>query len=214
MLEFQHAYRRHLPHIQPPGAIFFVTYRLAGSLPTAIQEQLLAEAYASTRRLNRISDPQERSQQAYVAQKRQFAQWDKALDMTTDGFHWLRQPEIAQIVINSLHDLDGKRYQLESYSLMSNHVHVVFRPQQKEDGTYHSLSAIMHAHKRYTAWQANQVLGRQGQFWQHESYDHIIRDEAEMHRIQRYVLDNPVKAGLVEHWKQWPWSFCRSSLQT
>ncbi|MAU00364.1 MAG: hypothetical protein CL608_24750 [Anaerolineaceae bacterium] len=62
----------------------------------------------------------------------------------------------------------------------------------------------MHSLKRYTAVEANKVLGRQGQFWQHESYDHIVRDEAELQRIRQYVLNNPVKAGLVDSAEQWP----------
>ena len=91
---------------------------------------------------------------------------------------------------------------------MSNHVHVVFVPLENDDESYHSLSAIMHSLKRHTARQANKCLGRKGQFWQHESYDHIVRDEAELQRIRLYVLNNPVRAGLVDEWRQWPWSYC------
>ena len=214
MLEFQLSYRRHLPHIQPPGATLFVTFRLAGSLPQSVLEQLLAESYAAARRLNKIAEPQERAKLAAIAQKQQFARWDKALDANPAGPHWLRRPEIARIVADSLHYLDGERYDLDCYCLMSNHGHVVFTPLEKADGAFYSLSSIMHSFKRYTAWQANLTLGRQGQFWQHESYDHIVRDEAELNRIRRYVLNNPVRAGLVETWEEWPWSFCRSSLQT
>lgn len=117
-------------------------------------------------------------------------------------------------VVDSLHHLGGERYDLDCYSLMSNHAHVAFKPLAKADGGYHALSSIMHSLKCYSAWQANLVLGRQGQFWQHESYDHIIRDAAELDRIRRYVLNNPVKAGLVKTWEVWSWTFCRSSLQT
>ncbi len=212
MLEFQYSYRRHLPHIQPPGAILFVTYRLVDSLPKSVQGKLVADANISARRLNEVGDPQERATLAYAAQKRQFAQWDKHLDTITSGTHWLRRRAIAQIVADSLHDLDGKRYDLDCYTLMSNHAHVVFKPLVKTNGRYHSLSSIMHSHKRYTAWKANNVLGRKGQFWQHESYDHVVRDVAELNRIRQYVLNNPVKVGLVDTWEEWPWSFCRSSL--
>ena len=51
--------------------------------------------------------------------------------------------------------------------------------------------------------------GIQGQFWQHESYDHVVRDEAELLRIRRYVLNNPVRAGLVQQWDEWPWVCCK-----
>jgi putative transposase len=74
------------------------------------------------------------------------------------------------------------------------------------------MSAIMHSLKLYTAREANLVLGRTGSFWQHENYDHVVRDEAELRRIILYVVHNPVKAGLVEHWEDWKWTYCKHSL--
>jgi hypothetical protein len=44
------------------------------------------------------------------------------------------------------------------------------------------------------------MLGRQGDFWQHESYDHVVRDEAELARIVEYVRLNPARAGLPGEW--------------
>jgi len=35
-----------------------------------------------------------------------------------------------------------------------------------------------------------------------------VRDGEELQRILRYVVNNPVKAGLVEHWRDWTWTFC------
>jgi REP element-mobilizing transposase RayT len=52
-------------------------------------------------------------------------------------------------------------------------------------------------------------LGRSGPFWQHENYDHVIRDEGELERIIQYVIYNPVKAGLTDDWKQWKWTYCK-----
>lgn len=68
----------------------------------------------------------------------------------------------------------------------------------------------MHSLKRHTARQANLLLGREGEFWQDESYDHVVRDEAEYRRIVTYVLNNPVKAGLVDAWRLWRWNFSRT----
>ena len=63
--------------------------------------------------------------------------------------------------------------------------------------------------KRYTARQANIILNREGNFWQHESYDHIVRNETELSNIIRYILMNPVKAGLVSDWREWQWNYCK-----
>jgi len=67
----------------------------------------------------------------------------------------------------------------------------------------------MHSLKGFTATQANRVLRRKGEFWGHESYDHFVRNENELGRIIRYVLNNPVKAGLAARWQDWPWSYSR-----
>lgn len=72
--------------------------------------------------------------------------------------------------------------------------------QQERDPPLFSL----HTMKGYTAGRANRLLGRSGQFWLHESYDHVVRDASELERIVKYVVNNPVKAGLVLEWQQWP----------
>lgn len=92
---------------------------------------------------------------------------------------------------------------------MPNHGHLVCAPLKNPEGTYFSLAKIMHSLKRYTAYEANQILGRSGAFWQHENYDHYVRDEAELERIIKYVINNPVKAGLVDDWKSWKWTYCK-----
>ena len=60
--------------------------------------------------------------------------------------------------------------------------------------------------KGFTSHQANRILGRRGPFWQDESYDHVIRDDREFRRVQRYIEHNPVRAGLVALPEQFPWS--------
>jgi REP element-mobilizing transposase RayT len=96
-------------------------------------------------------------------------------------------------------------YLLDAYCVMPNHVHLVCTPLSNEYGEI-PLSKIMHSFKGSTARQANLVLGRQGAFWQHESYDHVVRDPEELRRIVNYVLDNPLRAGLPERW-----TYCRDN---
>jgi len=74
----------------------------------------------------------------------------------------------------------------------------------------YSIAKIMHSLKRYTGREANLILGRTGeQFWQNESYDHVVRDDKEFERIIWYILNNPVKAGLADSWDKWEWSYCK-----
>lgn len=202
-------HRRNLPHIQPPGATLFLTFRLAGSLPQHVVQALLQEAGQLDETLAAISDPQVRSELAHREQRRLFGKWDDALAQSTHGPTWLKEPAIAQLIADSMHYLGKKRYDLLAYCIMPNHNHMVFTPSLKDDGSYHSLSSIMQSLKGFTAYKANQLLDRRGAFWQDESYDHTVRNQAELERIIKYVLFNPVKAGLVRDWREWPWTYCK-----
>ena len=211
-LEYRLFYQRHLPHYQPPGATLFVTFRLANSIPAEVRERLLEEANQSKSALERITDRQKRAHEADLAQRRLFGKWDKALDTASNGPFWLRERPIAILVSQGLHHRNGQIYNLDAFCIMPNHVHLVFTPLPKVDGTYHAMSAILHSLKRYTAHEANRLLERQGDFWQHENYDHVVRDEAEWRRIVTYVLNNPMAAGLVQRREDWEWSYCRHTL--
>jgi putative transposase len=212
--DYQPSYLKNLPHIQPPGATLFVTYRLAGSIPIIILEQLKAEAQRLEQELAKITNRPEQEKQAYLNWRQMFGKWDHALDTAVNGPYWLAQPEIAQLVADNLHYWDTRKYDLHSYCIMSNHVHTVFTPLPEIDDHYHSLASIMQSLKRHTATEANRHLGRSGQFWQHESFDHIVRDPAELERIVLYVLNNPVKANLVQQWQDWPWNYCQTLPRT
>jgi hypothetical protein len=72
---------------------------------------------------------------------------------------------------------------------------------------------IVHRRNRHTAWECNQLLGVRGAFWQHESYDHWIRDAEELERIILYIEANPVKAGLSAAPELWPFSSARDRRQ-
>ncbi|HET6892045.1 MAG TPA: hypothetical protein VFH31_13160, partial [Pyrinomonadaceae bacterium] len=69
----------------------------------------------------------------------------------------------------------------------------------------------MYSLKGRSARQSNLILNRVGQFWEHESFDHVIRS-GKFYKTVRYVLNNPVKAGLVNDWRDWPWNYCRREL--
>lgn len=204
-------YRRNLPHIQPPGATFFVTFQLMDSMPVAVADALRAEAKQMQAALERVSDSPERAELIYREQRRLFGRWDAVLDIGK-GPDWLRNPAIAKLVVDSLRYFDGQRYELVAFCIMSNHVHVVLTPLPKTENDYYPLAQILHTMKGYTAGQANRLLGRTGAFWEHESYDHYVRDAEELGRIVLYVVNNPVKAGLITDWQLWPWTYCRYEL--
>jgi REP element-mobilizing transposase RayT len=94
-------------------------------------------------------------------------------------------------------------YRLHAWVVMANHVHLLITPQVQ-------VSKLMQSLKRFTAREGNRILRVTGQpFWQDESFDRLVRNEAEFERIVGYIEMNPVKAGLAEAPEAFPWSSAR-----
>lgn len=202
-------YKRQLPHWQPDDAEFFVTFRLAGSLP--------AEAIKKLKKLKEDLGKGVEVESASKYSSSITQKYENLIEGTENGPAWLKEKEIAQIVLESLHFFDKKEYDLYAYCIMPNHVHVVFKVNGREldqAKTTHIYPAtnIIGRLKSYTALNCNKVLGRTGPFWQAESYDRVIRDSDELENTIAYTLNNPVKAGLVKNWTDWPYTYCKPGL--
>lgn len=127
---------------------------------------------------------------------------DRYLDQARCGPTWLLKEEIAQLVLDSLHYAERSLqfYDLHAWVIMSNHIHLRVSPKAPP-------ARFLQSVKGYTAREANRLLRRTGQpFWQSESFDHWIRDEAESKRVQSYIEQNPVRAGLVNRPELYRWS--------
>jgi type I restriction enzyme R subunit len=209
--------RRNLPHLDIPGATYFVTSCLAGSIPALgladlkrYQGQLAAQ----------VPSPELSSEEWRIrCWKLLFARCDRWLDLEPAVRH-LQAPELASLVVDSIYHFAGERYDLLAYVVMPSHFHWVFRPRDEwveslgnEANDRTPRERIMHSLKLYTARESNLLLGQQGTFWQDESYDHCVRDTLELERIIRYVEDNPVKAELVDSTEYWLYSSARDRKQ-
>jgi len=199
-LSFREFYRRRLPHIQIAGATYFITFRLANSLPIEALDKLAEEK----QKINKLPESQKEA-----AHRAWFAKYDDYLDMALHGNLYLKNERIADMIAASIQFRDGKVYDLIAYCIMPNHVHLVCTPLLKEKDAFFGLTEILHSLKRHTAREANKILQKHGAFWQDESYDHFIRDDAEFERIVKYVLYNPVKANLVTEQADWKWAYCK-----
>ncbi len=203
-------YRRRLPHLQPEEGTFFVTYRLSGSIPMALlrkwKTELVNEKALIESSLLSKADVQNKLAEAY--QRQFFCKYDPYLDRNPNGPYWLSKPEAAKVVADSLAYCGENFFHLWAYCIMSNHVHALFTLREGSPPLYDAIGR----HKSFTGNEANKLLGRKGDFWQHESYDHMIRDERSFVRILNYILENPVKAKLVQQWQDWPWTFCSQEL--
>jgi putative transposase len=163
-------YRRRLPHVYETGQSVFLTWRLHDSLPPhrAFPELALTSGQA-------------------------FAAMDRLLDESRVGTFYLRQPAVADMVVEAIEynaTILG-HYLLHAFVVMPNHVHLLATPAV-------ALPKLTKSLKGITARRANAMLALTGRpFWQEESYDHLVRQECELNKIRNYIEWNPVRAGLV-----------------
>ena len=88
---------------------------------------------------------------------------------------------------------------------MLDHVHLILTTKRKPDGWSFSLPEILQGVKSRSARKVNAVLGRTGPVWQPESFDHVLRSDESLCKRMDYVCLNPVRAGLVGDWREYPW---------
>jgi REP element-mobilizing transposase RayT len=106
---------------------------------------------------------------------------------------------------DTLRHFHGEWYLLQEWAVMPNHVHAIVWPMPNR-----MLSSILKAWKQFSSRKAKEMLGLgAAPFWQRESYDHWIRDDAEKARIARYIRNNPVAAKLCARAEDWQWSSAR-----
>jgi len=174
---------RHLPHWQQDGCSYFITFRLADSIPAAELRKLKDELAAWK---NHHPEP-----------------WDyKTWQDYQQRFHngpqdWLDQghgaclfsrAELRQIVASTLGYFDDDHYILDCFVVMPNHVHAIIKPLQGR-----SIASILHSWKSFSANQINKTANLSGTLWQEESFDRIIRDWDQLVDVRDYIERNPAK---------------------
>jgi REP element-mobilizing transposase RayT len=200
--------RGYLPHVKREGANYFVTFRLADSLPKEVLMKLESRRADQLRQLAAQRDafergltgraPDDNEQDINRAYHREV---ERYLDRGA-GESYLARPPIAELVARAIQFFEGQRYRVHAWVVMPNHAHAVVWPMPN-----HLLGNVVGSWKGFTGRKANQMLNRVGQaFWQPEPFDHWIRDNDEKARICRYVINNPVKAKLCKAPEEWRWS--------
>lgn len=170
-----------LPHIEQPQKIYFVTFRLADSLPAAYGNQLryFEQEYIK-------NNPRPWTAEQSLHYKRTYAD---ALDNFLNkgrGECMLKEVAVRNALIATLREYDGERYVLYDFVVMPNHVHILIKPAH-----FDTLKDVMTAIKRVAAFRINQLLNRSGRLWQREHFDIIIRSKHHLDREIRYIYENP-----------------------
>jgi len=177
-----------LPHWQQQNVWYFITFRLADSIPAAVVEQIKKERELWLKKHDKINLTSEQKRDYYKL----FSERTENLLNAGKGSCVLKDEKIAKIVSEALLHFNNQRYILDEWVIMPNHVHILVKPLEG-----HLLPEILHSWKSFTANEINKVTGNKGQLWMHESYDHIVRNEKALMALRRYIWDNPVKSGIT-----------------
>jgi leucyl-tRNA synthetase len=179
-------HKRNLPHWQQETKYYFVTWRLADSLPAELMHdwQRQAETWRAARQ-QPLSDADLSEYHRLFSDR-----IEEELDAGR-GECILRDPRLAGIVEDAFRHFDGQRYELVSFVVMPNHVHVLFRLGEGEE-----LTRVIHSWKSFTAHKINEVRGATGAVWQDEYHARLVRDEGHWHKLISYIGRNPENARL------------------
>ncbi len=174
-----------LPHWQQEDVIYFLTWRLADSIPKAILERIVKQSE------NGIDDN--------AIGRERFLQIEKYLDRG-EGRCLLKRLE-NRVILKELFDAgNGKAYQLHGYVIMPNHVHLLMRLKNENA----SVVSCIKGWKGRSSNKLNASNGLSGRVWQRGYWDRIVRDYSHWQRCLRYIRMNPIKARLSkEYYTLW-----------
>jgi REP element-mobilizing transposase RayT len=177
-----------LPHWLQDGASYFVTYRLADSVPAPLLKQwrIEREAWLAHR-------PQPWSDADHGEYESRFTRrMEDWLDAGT-GSCVLRQPRVRSEAVRAVTIFDDRRHDLDCAVVMPNHVHLILKPRSGQD-----LFRLLGGMKAASARACNSLLGRTGAFWMEDIYNRLVRDGEELWAYRHYIAHNGRNAGLRE----------------
>lgn len=176
--------RGYLPHFDGGEIAQFFTFRLFDSLPQSVIEK------------GREETAHQCEEGKIIFRKNVESYLDKGY-----GECFLKDVRVGELVENALLYYHEKKYHLTAWVVMPNHLHFLCTPFANIE-----IRTIAHSIKSYTAHEANKLLKRNGQFWQHESFDRYIRNKKHFVNVIKYIENNPVKTGLCETPEDWRFS--------
>jgi REP element-mobilizing transposase RayT len=181
-------WQNRLPHWQQGEAVFFVTFRLADSVPQASLKRWEFERAAWLQHHPRPW--------SHAAELEYHTRFSGAMERWLDAGHGaclLRDQRCRGTVAEAMKHFDGTRCHQLSWVIMPNHVHALF---VLAGGV--ALGDLMHSWKSYTSKRINALIGGRGTLWQKDYFDRLVRDGQHLDNCIRYIRRNAAKAKLRE----------------
>ena len=92
-------------------------------------------------------------------------------------------------------------YLLFAYARMPDHLHVLVSPGDSQN----PVAQCLHRFKSFTTHEYRKMRGAE-RLWQTTAHDRVLRDTDDVMTVATYVANNPVRAGLVQCWSDWPYA--------
>ena len=118
---------------------------------------------------------------------------------------WVLPESVRGLVLKHCLHYHRRKLQVHGIAIIPDHVHMIFTPLKDDQGNPYGLAEIMNGIKGASAHSLNKDLNRQGQVWQSESFDHVLRSDESLHSKVQYICENPVRQGLVAAVDDYPW---------
>ncbi len=195
-----------MPHGYACETPVHVVYRLADCLPVGVLKELTRELVDQLTALE-LQHPGDTAR--IDAVKEEFLlRYDELLDAQDQSKYILHKPEVARIVLDSWRTLHERRVvRLHAACIMGNHAHAVLQGWPGMPDA--QLGKIIGEHKSFTTKLILEAdlhadkASRKRKIWAPGFFDRYVRPGS-WESVMAYVLNNPVKAGLVKEAMDWP----------
>ena len=217
--------RNNQPHFQSHDTSYSVTLLLFDAV-TGPELEALREALATEIERIEQDDRGQKDLRKAIAREENFEALERLLHDQRRQSHLLRAPAAAEAVGAYFRKFDGDLLRLHAYSVMSNHAHALFDlspqlqdadpPELRDADSLEllwPLDRLIGRLKGGSAHAANAVLGRGGKLWMKGYHDRYVRSEKHFAWVYAYILNNPVKAGLVDRWIDHPGTWAAEELR-
>lgn len=199
-------FRMGQPHFQPIGAQFHVVLLAYDTVPVKIIRGIVSDRlcfrFHHRTECNEDAPTHEHNKQIFSKQNRQE--------------YSFTAPQARRIILKKLKQYQADRYELLACCIMSNHIHILLDLSVQVpcdwDGVssikeYQNLGRIIGMIKGGAAYEINKLDRRKRNLWSPGYYDRYIRNEKHLWNTWNYIINNPVKAGIVRHWQDFPGTF-------
>ena len=114
---------------------------------------------------------------------------------------YFKNDRIATVIIDELeHRRSMQEIRLLCCCVMPDHLHVLLSLTEN----YHkSLQNWISSFKRFTTKVIKEQFGITA-LWQKNFYEHVVRKEESLLKVAEYILNNPVRKGIVSQWNEYP----------